>query len=293
MIESINTKVLNEFLTILPKKNKIRMGILLPAFPEVATVIRNAVEQEWIIPVLLGDKKEQELFKYLSAIDCEAITAENALKALEIAMNEKQISALIRGESGVHSLFTVLFRLPAFRTGWVSQVAVLSLSGKLLLLSDAAVTLLPTLEQKVKIVENAIRVARILGFDPPKVALLAAVETISTDIPVGMHNAILAKMSERGQFGNALLEGPLALDLALSEDAAKKKKVKSPVAGNANVLIAPNLEVGNGLYKALITLGGAASASVVVGGSIPIALPSRSDNIDAILNSILLTCILA
>ncbi|MCX7835445.1 MAG: phosphate acyltransferase [bacterium] len=293
MIESVNAKALNDFLSILPKRNHIRLGILLPSLPDAANAIKAAVKQEWIVPVLLGNKKDQELFSYLSGVDAESITAENALQALEIAINEEKIQALLRGEAGVHNLFATLLRMPSFRIGWISQVALLHLNSRTFLLSDAAVTLLPTLEQKVKIVENAIRVARVIGFDPPKVALLAAVETISTDIPVGMHDAILAKMSERGQFGNALLEGPLALDLAISEDAAKKKKVKSPVAGNANVLIAPNLEVGNGLYKALITLAGAASASVVVGGSIPIALPSRSDSIEAFINSILLTSILS
>ena len=237
------------------------------------------------------------MFRKLANLpDCPGIVDDDPLGAMATAIGDNRIDALLRGETGVYHLFQRLLKIPEFRVGWLSHLALLmppKLDGRMLLLTDAGITLQPTLDQKIRIIENVLGVARKLQIDPPKVALLAAVETVSPDISVGMHDAILAKMGERGQFGNALLEGPLALDLALSEEAAIKKKVKSPVAGFANVLVAPNLEVGNGLYKAMVTLAGAASASTVVGGSIPLALPSRVDHADAIACSILLSCILS
>jgi len=304
MTEMNVTAQLKKFLSELPawvnrpsENKKRRLGILLPALPDAPHAVKTAVDAGWIEPVLLGSTKEQELFCHFSGLkECTSITADDSIDALVTALEGNKIDLLLRGDGGVHTLFHRLLKLPSFRIGWVSQVAMVvppKLNGRMLLLTDAGFSLQPTLEQKVRIIENVLKIARKLDFNPPKVALLAAVETVSPDITVGMHDAILAKMGERGQFGNALLEGPLALDLALSEEAAIKKKVKSPVAGFANVLIAPNLEVGNGLYKALITLAGAASASTVVGGSIPIALPSRADHPDAITASILLSCILS
>ena len=288
---------LREFLAIrLQNVAKKRLGILLPALPDTAAVIKAIMPGDTIEPILIGSKEDCALFQHLAGlsnpktIECESVTDGAAF-----AVESNQVDILLRGETGVHALLRRLLQVPEFRIGWISQVALLypPKLNRPLLLSDGAVTLQPTLEQKVKIVENAVKVAHTIGFEPPKVALLAAVETISSDQTVGMHDAILAKMSERGQFGNALLDGPLALDLALSEEAAVKKKVKGAVAGKADVLIAPTLEVGNALYKALITLAHSASASVVVGGSVPIALPSRSDHPSALLFSIQLSCIVS
>ncbi|MDK9699481.1 MAG: phosphate acyltransferase [bacterium] len=273
-----------------------RLGILLPALPDTAAIVREFHPNGMIQPVLIGTEEECALFQHMAGLaNIDVISCESSIEGAAIAVETKRVDILLRGETGVHALLQRLLTVPEFRYGWISQVALLypPKLNRPLLLSDGAVTLQPTLDQKIKIVENALKVARTLRFDPPKVALLAAVETISADQTVGMHDAILAKMSERGQFGNALLDGPLALDLALSEEAAIKKKVKGAVAGKADILIAPTLEVGNALYKALITLAHSASASVVVGGSVPIALPSRSDHPSALLFSIQLSCIVS
>lgn len=288
-----NATKIHDCLFQVPRKEKIDFGIILPVKQQTIHAVQLASKENWIHPVLLGTKKEVELFNHLSGLRAESMIADNPMDAFEIAMNEGKISGVIHEEIDIHLLFTRVLKIPSFKKGWLSHISLMYISDKLFLLSDAAVAFAPNLEQKVKIVENAIHVARKINFIPPKVAMFAAVETISTDMQVGMHDAIIAKMGERGQFGNAMVEGPLAFDLAISSDAAKKKKISHPVAGNANVMIAPNLEVGSGLYKALITLGGAASASVVVGGAIPIALPSRADTFEGVLHSILFACVVA
>ncbi len=279
------------------EKMKRRVGILLPVRSMEVETIRKACSENWVEPVLIGSEKDVTNFQTnFKNPGTTTVVGASWSDALQQAIETKAIDILLEIEHDVPALFKKLLSIPAYRTGWVSQVALVlppRLEERLLLLSDAGITIKPTLEQHIKIVENVIGVARKLQFEPIKVALLTAVETVSADIPSGMHSAIIAKMGERGQFGNAQIEGPLALDLALSEEAAIKKKVKSPVAGHANILIAPNLEAGAGLYKAMTALAGSASASVVVGGCIPIALPSRVDNPAAIVSSILFAAMLS
>jgi phosphate acetyltransferase len=154
-----------------------------------------------------------------------------------------------------------------------------------LIISDAAVNIAPTLEDKVDIVQNAIDLARALGRKDVRVAILSAMETVNPKVPSTIEAAALCKMADRGQITGGILDGPLALDNAISPEAAEIKKIVSPVAGRANVLIVPDLEAGNMLAKSLSFLAGADSAGIVLGAKVPIILTSRADSVEARLAS--------
>ena len=147
-----------------------------------------------------------------------------------------------------------------------------------LIISDAAVNIAPTLEVKVDIVQNAIDLARALSTEQVRVAILSAMETVNPRVPSTLEAAALCKMADRGQITGGILDGPLALDNAISADAAAIKHIVSPVAGQANVLIVPDLEAGNMLAKSLSFLAGADAAGIVLGARVPIILTSRADS---------------
>jgi phosphate acetyltransferase len=148
-----------------------------------------------------------------------------------------------------------------------------------LIVSDAAVNIAPTLKDKIDIVQNAIDLARALGNDEVRVAILSAMETVNPDVQSTLEAAALCKMADRGQITGAVLDGPLALDNAINLEAAEIKKIVSPVAGRANVLIVPDLEAGNMLAKSLTFLAGAEAAGIVLGAKVPIILTSRADSL--------------
>jgi phosphotransacetylase len=150
---------------------------------------------------------------------------------------------------------------------------------KLLFVSDAAINIFPDLQTKRDIVQNAIDLARALGIAMPKVAVLSAVETVTPTIPSTVDAAGLCKMADRGQITGGLLDGPLAIDNAVSKSAAEAKGIDSDVAGDADILIAPDLEAGNMIAKQLIYLAGADAAGLVLGARIPIVLTSRADGV--------------
>ena len=163
----------------------------------------------------------------------------------------------------------------------VSHVFILDVPAypRPLLVTDAAINIQPTLEDKVDIVQNAIELAHILGIEEPKVAILSAVETVNPKIPSTVDAAALCKMADRGQITGGLLDGPLAFDNAISLEAARTKKIESRVAGRADILVVPDLESGNMLAKQLQYLAGADSAGIVLGTRVPIVLTSRSDSV--------------
>jgi phosphate acetyltransferase len=148
-----------------------------------------------------------------------------------------------------------------------------------LIITDAAVNIAPDLDAKVDIIQNAIDLAHAIGAPEARVAILSAMETVTQKVPSTIEAAALCKMAERGQITGAILDGPLALDNAISPEAAAIKKIKSPVAGRANVLVVPDLEAGNMLAKSLSFLAGADAAGIVLGARVPIILTSRADSL--------------
>ena len=177
----------------------------------------------------------------------------------------------------------------------LSHVAVMEIPGreKLLFMSDGAMNMRPDLPQKVQILKNVVHVAHALGFEKPRVAALAAVEVVNPDMPETVDAAALTKMCERGQIKGCIVDGPLALDNALSEEAAHHKGIVSEVAGRADVLMVPEIISGNILYKAVTFLAQGAVAGVVIGAKAPIVMTSRADSSAAKLQSIALAVLAA
>jgi phosphate butyryltransferase len=165
--------------------------------------------------------------------------------------------------------------------------------GRLFLMSDGAMNIEPDLKAKIQIVENAVQVAHALGVMLPKVAMLAAVEVVNPDMSTAVDDAIISKMGDRGQIKGAIIDGPLALDNAVSEESAKIKKINSPVAGHADILIVDNIDVGNVFYKTLVYFAQAKVAGIIMGTSAPMVLTSRADSGATKFNSLALACILA
>ena len=205
-----------------------------------------------------------------------------AAKAVEL-VRQGQAELLMKGSLHTDELLgAVIARETGLRTGRrISHAFIMDIPTyhKVLIVTDAAITIAPTLEDKVDICQNAIDLAVSLGRARPKVAILAAVETVTSKMPATIDAAALCKMSERRQITGGVLDGPLAFDNAISSAAAKTKGIQSEVAGDPDILIAPDLEAGNILAKQLSFLANADSAGVVLGARVPIILTSRADSV--------------
>ncbi len=177
----------------------------------------------------------------------------------------------------------------------IAHVAVMQVSGydRLLIVTDAAMNVAPDLQTKVSIIKSAVLVAHALGNATPRVAVLAAVEVVNPDMAATTEAAMLAKMNDRGQLKGCIVDGPLALDNAVSVEAAQHKGIGGEVAGRADILVAPDLEAGNVLYKSITYLAGGRSAGIIVGATAPVVLTSRSDSEESKLASIALSAIVA
>jgi phosphotransacetylase len=193
------------------------------------------------------------------------------------------VSALMKGSLHTDELMEQVMRRDSLlRTGRRishAYVMLLAASGKLLIVSDGAINIQPSLMDKAGIVQNAIDLAIALGIAVPKVALLSAVETVTAQIPSTIDAAALCKMADRGQIKGGVLDGPLAFDNAVSAVAALAKGIASAVAGSPDILIVPNLEAGNMLAKQMIYSGVADAAGIVLGAAVPIILTSRADSV--------------
>jgi phosphate butyryltransferase len=220
-----------------------------------------------------------------------------AARRAMVLLSEGKAQIAMKGKVDTATfLRAALDREFGLRTGaLLSHVAVFDMQdlGRLLLISDAGVNIAPTLEQKADIVRNAIDVAHKLGIAKPRVAALASTETVNPRIPANVEAAALSKMADRGQIKGALVDGPLALDNAISPDAAEDKEIRSAVAGRADVLISPDIEAGNVLVKAIVYFARHPMAGVVVGAKVPLILPSRSDTFESKLDSIALGVVMA
>jgi phosphotransacetylase len=206
----------------------------------------------------------------------------SAAKAVEL-IREGKAEILMKGSLHTDELMAaVVSREGGLRTGRrISHVFVMDVPTyhKVLIVTDAAINIAPTLEDKVDICQNAIDLAISLGLQKPKVAILAAVETVTSKMPATIDAAALCKMAERGQIRGAILDGPLAFDNAISKEAARTKGIKSEVAGDPDILLTPDLEAGNILAKQLTFLANADSAGMVLGARVPIILTSRADSV--------------
>jgi phosphate acetyltransferase len=245
-----------------------------------------AARRGLIVPWLIGPEARIRavaagLGLDLTGVHIEAVEHSHAAaaRAAELAA-AGTVEVLIKGSLHTDELMHAVIATPALRTKRrISHVFRFDVPAypKPLLITDAAINIAPTLEEKADIVSNAIDLARVLGVARPKVAILAAVETVSTKMASTLDAAALCKMADRGQISGGVLDGPLAFDNAISAEAARIKGIRSEVAGDADILLVPDLEAGNMLAKQLDYLAGAAGCGVVLGVRVPIALTSRAD----------------
>jgi len=241
-----------------------------------------------IAPVLVGPRERIEAVAQennLRIDDVPIVDAAYSQAAAAVAVGlvrEGKVDALMKGSLHTDELMgAVVKRDTGLRTARrVSHCFVMDVPGyaDALIISDAAVNIAPTLEEKMDILQNAIDLAHALQFREVRVAVLSAMETVNPKVPSTIEAAALCKMVDRHQISGALVDGPLALDNAIDPDAARIKKIDSPVAGRANVLLVPDLEAGNMLAKSLSFLAGADAAGIVLGARVPIILTSRADS---------------
>ena len=248
-----------------------------------------AARRGLIVPVLVGPEAKIRAVAEAERVDLSGfkiLSTEHSHAAAQQAVamaRAGEVEALMKGSLHTDELMAaVVPSATGLRTSRrISHAFLLDVPAypRVLIVTDAAINIAPTLEAKVDIVQNAIDLARILGIPEPKVALLSAVETVNPQLQSTLDAAALCKMAERGQITGGVLDGPLAFDNAISEAAARTKNIVSPVAGHADILLVPDLEAGNMLAKQLQYLAGADSAGIVLGARVPIVLTSRADSV--------------
>ena len=264
----------------------VRCAVVHPCDVESLSGAMDSARYGLIVPVLIGPEVRirhlaQEAGIDLTGVEIISVPHSHAAaeKAADMAANG-EVEVLMKGSLQTDELIHSVLARPALRTGRrMSHVFRFDvpLYPKPLLITDAALNITPSLQEKVDIIQNAIDFARIMGIETPKVAILAAVETVNPNMPSTIDAAALCKMADRGQIKGAILDGPLAFDNAISLHAAKVKHIESAVAGDADILVVPDLESGNMLAKQLEYLAGASGSGLVLGARVPIALTSRAD----------------
>ncbi|BCF92341.1 MULTISPECIES: phosphate acetyltransferase [Paraburkholderia] len=260
-----------------------------PCDHDSLSAVVEAARLKLIAPILVGPRAKIEAAAKegnLDLGDLPIVDAEHshaaAARAVQL-VHEGKAQALMKGSLHTDELMgEVVARATGLRTERrVSHCFIMDVPGRdeALIITDAAVNITPTLDEKRDIVQNAIDLAHALRFPVARVAILSAMETVNSKVPSTLEAAALCKMADRGQIKGGILDGPLALDNAINEEAAKIKGIESPVAGHANVLVVPDLEAGNMLAKSLTFLAGADAAGIVLGAKVPIILTSRADSV--------------
>jgi phosphotransacetylase/acyl dehydratase len=262
-----------------------------------------AARRGLIAPMLVGPQARIREAAQAADADLSPYTlvdAEDARAAAQQAVamaRAGEVQALMKGSLHTDELMgAVVPSATGLRTARrISHAFVMDVPTypRLLLVTDAAINVAPGLREKADIAQNAIDLAQVLGIEDPKVAILAAVETINPEMPATLDAAALCKMADRGQITGAVLDGPLAFDNAIDEQAARTKKIHSPVAGRADILLVPDLEAGNMVAKQLQYLAGADAAALVLGTRVPIVLTSRADSVRTRLASIAVMALVA
>jgi phosphate acetyltransferase len=246
-----------------------------------------AARLKLIIPILVGPEPRVRAAAAAADLDISGFqiidsehSHDSAAMAVELA-RRGEVEALMKGSLHADELMAALAaRDGGLRTArQISHCYIMDVPGRAepLIITDAVVNIAPTLATKVDIIKNAIDLAHAMSAGEVRVAILSAMETVSSDVPSTIEAAALCKMADRGQITGALIDGPLALDNAISPEAAAAKQIDSRVAGRANVLVAPDLEAGNMLAKSLSFMSGADAAGIVLGARLPVILTSRSD----------------
>lgn len=291
-----------QLMEIARTKEAPRVAVAAADQPQTLRAAWQARQMDLAYPILVGDEEAIQRIAAQEGLSLKGmdivhqpqprLAAQEAVYLVADGMADLIMNG--RAQPG-DLLRAALARESGLRMGrLLTDVSVFEIPGfeRLIFVSDIGVIISPTLEQKVGIVQNAIDVARALGVDPPRVALLSATEMVNPKIPTSLDASNLAKMADRGQIKGGIVDGPLALDNAISPQSAAIKGVQSPVAGQADILIAPDIETGNLLAKAITYFAGGKMASVVVGARCPLVMPSRADPPESKLISLALAIVI-
>ncbi|MFU8688805.1 phosphate butyryltransferase [Rossellomorea sp. FS2] len=292
---------LQSLVDLATRKENATVAVAAAEDKEVLKAVSMAVEHGMAEFLLFGDREKIEQVMEESQRDLlesarikiiHSPSVQNASELAVQAVNKKEADVLMKGHVSTSVLLkAVLNKEWGLRTGNVlSHAAAFEVEGfeKLVFVTDAAMNISPDLGQKAQIIQNTVSVARSIGIDQPKVAPLAAVEVINPQMQATLDAAALTVMNQRGQIKDCLVDGPLALDNAVSSIAARQKGIVSEVAGEADILLVPTIEAGNVLYKSLMYFAGAKVAAVISGATAPIVLTSRSDLAESKLYSLAL-----
>ena len=271
---------------VFKKAKKRRVAVVEAADTHVLEAVRHAVEVGLVEPLLFGKRTEVEA--KLAAMDLDITAweivdspdpANSALQA-GIAVKEGRADFILKGLIATGQLLKGLFKEETgFRTGrLISHMNIVQLRTypKLLALCDAAINIAPTLEQKKDILQNAVDALTRMGITQPKVAVLASAETVNEKMPESVDAAALKRMNEQGEITGCVVEGPISYDLAVCRESAETKGYESPVAGDADLLVCPNIVTANVLIKCLRHAAEALTAGIVIGGRVPVVLNSRA-----------------
>lgn len=280
------------------KGKKLKLGAIFPTDSEYIEAINRTFREELIEPYLIGPKAEiQKLTTKYDIIEADGVEKTCRIAFEKAASHEFDL--LLKCNIGTRDFIDQLL---SNKNEFISRKTTLSHIGviqsdryhKLMFVTDGGVTPEPDAAQLINIIQDAAQICRKLGNELPKAGLLAAVEAIYPAIPVTMLEAAIAKMSDRGQIKNVLIDGPLSFDVAISTEVAKSKGITdSKVAGDTDIFALPNMETANGLYKAMAMYANAKTGSIIYGAPFPIASPSAVDSEENIFNSIILGAYLA
>jgi len=296
-------KNFEEVLSLAQSQSTKKVAVAVAQDKPVLEAIKDASDIGLVEAILVGNSSKiedvaKEIRMDLSKFEIvhEPDAAKAALKAVELVSTGKADMVMKGLVDTANFLRAVLNKEKGLRTGkLMSHVAVFEVPGidRLLFITDAAFNMYPELKEKIDIVNNAVTVAKAVGIETPKVAPVCAVEVVNPDMPATLDASNLSKMSDRGQIKGCIIDGPLALDNALSEEAAAHKGITGPVAGKADILLMPNIEAGNIMYKTLSYTTNSKSGALLVGTSAPVVLTSRNDSHETKMNAIALAALVA
>lgn len=296
-------KNFSDVLDMVKSSDRKKVAVAVAQDEPVLEAIRDARKAGIVEAILVGNRESIETIAKNIGFDLEGveiIDEQDNIKAARTAVSlvtQKKADMVMKGLLDTATfLRAVLDKEIGLRTGKVlSHVGVFDVSAlqRMIIVTDPAMNIAPDLATKKQIIENAVEVAHALGIKIPKVAPVAAVEVVNPDMPATIDAAVLSKMNDRGQIKGCIVDGPLALDNAISEEAARHKGIQSPVAGKADIILVPNIETGNVMYKTLTYAANAKLGAILAGAAAPVILTSRADSPESKMYSIALASLVA
>jgi phosphate butyryltransferase len=292
-----------EMLSVARQQGPVRAGVVAAHDPEVLKAVGRAQEEGAVQATLVGDWPAIEAYAAQTGVDLKGMTiahepdANQAARKVVDLVRDGRADVVVKGQVKTANLLSAVLNRHIGIRGrrLLTHVGIFELPGmdRLIYLSDSGVVVYPDVYQKLEIINNVVAVAHLFGVTQPRVAILAASETVHPKIPASIDALALAKMAEQGWVEGAIVDGPLGLELAISPQAAQLEESDSPIAGLADVLIVPNVEAGNIVAKGLLYFAHARMAGLVVGARVPIIINSRADSAETRYLSLAMAVVLA